>query len=40
MAVFEFDTEHCVWKGLYYGPFQYDCVFFCFCDRNFLLLAH
>ena len=37
VAVLEFNTEHGVGKGLDNGPLQYDCVFFLFWQRNFLL---
>jgi hypothetical protein len=37
VAVLKFDAEHCIGKGLDNGPLQYDCVFFLFWQRNFLL---
>lgn len=37
MAIFQFDPEHGVGERLDNGPLQYDCVFFRFCQWNFLL---
>lgn len=39
VTIFEFDPKHGVGKGLNYGPFHYDCVFFCLCQGNFLLIV-
>lgn len=39
VAVFQLYAEHGVGKGFDNGPFQYDCVFLCFCQWNFLLGA-
>ena len=37
VAVLEFDPKHGVGERLDNCPLQYDCVFFSFCDWNFLL---
>ena len=37
VAIFQFDPKHGVGERLHDGAFQYDCVFFWFCQWNLLL---